>query len=119
MALPRLLLAWLFVAVFFLVWNEALRRSGLAARLGTAELGIRHALKPAAVESFLLVLFAALWFASLGSGGWVVLFLVLGLLIEVPLRLRSPTPDNRIWAAVLAGVPRIVAAGGILAWRLG
>lgn len=119
MALPRLLLAWLLVALFFLVWNEAIRRSGIAARLGAPVPGIRHGLKPAALESLLLALFATLWFASLGSGGWALLFLLTGLLIEVPLRLRGPVSGSPMWAAVLSGVLRVVAAGGILAWRLG
>ena len=119
MALPRLLLAWLLVAVFFLLWNEAIRRSGIANRLGASVPEIRHGLKPAAVEALLLMLFAALWFASLGSGGWVLLFLLTGLLVEVPLRLRGPAPGGPMWAAVLVGVLRVMVAGGILAWRLG
>jgi hypothetical protein len=119
MALPRLLLAWLLVALFFLAWNEAVRRSGVGTRLGASVPEFRPGLKPAALESLLLTLFAALWFASLGSGGWLLLFLLVGLLVEVPLRLRGAMSTGPMWAAVLAGVLRIVGAGGILAWRLG
>jgi len=73
------------------------------------------------VEAVLLTLFAALWFASLGHGGWWVLFAVLGLLMEGPVRARHlagpPSVPGRWWAAVI-GTVRVVVAGGILSFLL-
>ena len=73
-------------------------------------------------ETAVLTLLAALWFGSLGSGGWWLVFLLVGVLVsgaERGLRfafLRSPAgPETR---GFLLGVARYVAAGALLAWRL-
>lgn len=71
-------------------------------------------------EAFVLTLLAALWFGSLGHGGWVLVFVLLGLIAEWPLRFRAGqrgAPTRRA-AALAVGVGRIVVAGGLLAWRL-
>ena len=69
------------------------------------------------VEAVLFTLFAALWFASLGHGAWWLLFAVVGILIEGPVRLRhrqdAPAP-SATWRPLLLGTIRIIVAGGIL-----
>lgn len=74
------------------------------------------------IEALLLTLFAALWFGSLGHGGWPLLFLTLGLLISIPPRLRArhhfPIPAPLPWGEISLELLRLVAAGGLLAWRL-
>jgi hypothetical protein len=103
--LTRLVLAWLPAALW----------------LGATAYGLeppetRHAAAAAgAAESVALTLVAALWFDSLGHGGWWLLFLLFGVLRTVP---AAPfqRPRARGVAATLA---RYVGAGAILAWRLG
>ncbi len=70
------------------------------------------------------MLFASLWFDTLGAGGWWLLFFLIGLLVAFPRRLvlwRSVEPPRRRAMLVHAwlDVARYVAAGGLLAWRLG
>ena len=70
-------------------------------------------------DALLLTLFASLWFASLGHGGWVLLFLLLGLLLEGPGRYRDlPQGFDKSRTGVkrlLLGTIRILVAGGLLA----
>ncbi len=73
-------------------------------------------------EAVVLTLLATLWFGSVGSGAWWLVFLLLGVLVsgaERGLRsalLRSAkAPELR---GFLVGVARYVVAGGLLAWRL-
>jgi hypothetical protein len=114
MTLVTLALAWLPVAVLFLAAAWFANGRALPPRSG---------LVLVAGEALVLTLLAALWFASLGSGGWPLVFLLVGVLVagaERGLRaalLRSPAaPEVR---GFVAGVLRYLAAGGILAWRLG
>ena len=122
-SLFRLITGWAAVSVWFVLWDLARQKVGTrkaaitnlprATGLGT------HLALPLA-EALLLTLFSALWFASLGRGGWVLLFILLALLMEGPARFRDgqwrvPPP----WARLAGSVVRIVAAGGVLAWRLG
>ena len=118
MALPRLLLAWLLVTLWFVAWHEARHR---LADLPTRSLpaALKSALLPAAAEALLLTLFSALWFASLGHGGWWLLFLLVALLIEVPVRIRQHRTPLLPWREVALGLVRVVLAGGLLTWRLG
>ena len=102
MAFGRIALAWAIVAAWLVVWEVAERR-------------LRGARGPRAThswwlagEALLLTLLAALWFGSLGAGGWVLLFLLLGALREWP-------PRTAVGAARVA---RVVVAGGILARML-
>jgi hypothetical protein len=93
---------------------------------GTAWLAYRRlnwqAVAASGAEAFVLTLLAALWFGSLGHGGWLLLFFLLGLLVagaERGLRialLRSA--ERREVAGFVVGVARYVAAGALLAWRL-
>jgi hypothetical protein len=119
MSLPRLLLAWLVVTLWFVLWQQGRSRIGPVA-VDRSHPGARQTEWLAAVlEALLLTLFSSLWFASLGHGGWLLLFLLVGLLIEIPLRLRQHRSPILPWREVALGVIRIIVAGGLLAWRLG
>jgi len=96
--LGRLALAWLPVALWFLAVDWGVRRARPNYLL--------------AGEAGVLTLFASLWFDSLGSGGWWVLFLLVG-------AIAAGLPRRPAWRAALIDVGRYVVAGGILAWRLG
>jgi hypothetical protein len=123
----RLVLAWLATAVWFLIASAASVR--LVARV--AELGERRgtgATPPSPgfgwrlVEAAVLTLFASLWFDSLGSGGWWLLFFLVGVLVAIPQWLRlggeHALPRRAAAAGACADLARYVVAGGILAWRL-
>jgi hypothetical protein len=101
------------VALWFALWALAARKmSG-----GAGPLLFRIEV----IEAILLTLFAALWFASLGHGGWWLLFGVLGLLIEGPVRARhraGEPPGTAAWRPLVLGTLRIVGAGGILSLLL-
>lgn len=108
MAFARVVAAWIVVLIAIALWNELehrIRPRAVPARL--------QSLRIVAVEAGLLVLLAALWFASLGSGaGWLV-FLLVGLLLELPaaLRTRAATGDPIYWAPLAGRVVRTVLAG--------
>lgn len=111
MSLASLLVAMALVAVLFFV----------VARLQHGSLN-RAAAGMAVGEAVVLTLLASLWFSSIGSGGWWLVFLLLGVLVsgaERGLRsalLRSAKgPELR---GFLVGVAKYVAAGAVLAWRL-
>jgi hypothetical protein len=74
-------------------------------------------------EALMLTLLAALWFGSLGHGGWWLLFGLLGVLVagaERGLRLAFLRSAGRPeMVGFLIGVGRYLAAGALLAWRLG
>jgi hypothetical protein len=122
--LGRLLLAWLPVAALFALappvgyrWDLPPSPRAVVWSFNRWEIGWRVA------EAGLVTLFAALWFDSLGSGEWWLLFLLVGLLVAFPRRLvmwRHVEPLRRRHLLVHAGldVARYVAAGGLLAWRL-
>ena len=113
MTLSRLVLAWLLVAVEFALVD------GLAS-------GVWAFTKWGAVwralEAATVTLLASLWFASLGHGGWWLLFALLGLCVALA-RFPGAAPDmpRRRDAIVttVRDVARYVLAGAILAWRLG
>lgn len=124
MTLPRLLLAWLAVGVWFLAARWAARHWLLHDATVPAPWapGARAA-RGTALEAAGVTLFASLWFDSLGHGGWWLLFLLVGLLVAFAPRLGD-TPQAPVLAfrtAVLAGladVARYLGAGAVLAWRL-
>jgi hypothetical protein len=115
MALSRLLLGWVLVALWLLGWD-------LISAPGAWE--HRKTLLPAG-EALLLTLFGALWFGSLGSGAWWLVFLLVGALREWPglpepaTRARGRASPRRGIVLRLLRIPRVLVAGGILAWRLG
>ena len=111
MSLTRLCLAAALVALLFLA--AARIRSRLNGPAVLVCLG----------EASVLTLLAALWFGSLGSGGWLTVFILLGALVAGPERglrfafLRSGgQAEVRL---VLLDMARYLAAGALLAWRLG
>ena len=120
MSPQRLALAWALVSVWFAAWHAGLTRMAPAADL--RPIPAESPLKPPPwifSESLLLTLLAALWFASLGHGGWFLLFLLLGLLVEGPMRRRhGAVAGDRPWLRLGLDLTRLVVAGGLLAWQL-
>ena len=106
MAFGRLMLAWIVVAAWLVAWWLGERPLGAGSR-GRKPSRPTQAWQLAG-EALLLTLFGALWFGSLGAGAWWLPFMLLGALMEWPL---GSVGDA-------ARVGRIVAAGGLLAWRL-
>ena len=117
MAFSRIVLAWAAVTLLFLLWREAERR--IQHTPGDTLPALRASLPALAIEALLLTLFAGLWFGSLGSGGTPILFLVLGLLLEIPSRLRSHPVGALPWRQIVAGVIRTVVAGLVLGEIMG
>lgn len=123
MSLGRLLLAWLPVALLFVLappvgypWSAASARA-LVWSFNGWELTWRLA------EAGVVTLFASLWFDSLGAGGWWLLFVLVGLLAAFPRRLVmwqhvEPARRRHLLVHACFDVARYVAAGGLLAWRL-
>ena len=108
MALSRLVLAWLGVLALFL--------------LAEAVLGRRPVVWKSGAQSLLLTLLGSLWFASLGTGAWWLIFLLMGGLMELSAAAEGKRAKQHGWrdlAAHALGVARVVAAGGWLAWQLG
>ena len=113
MTFLRLLLTAFAVAAWFSAWTFAARHFRPDPR--------PPRLLVEGIEAFGLTLFAALWFASLGHGGWWVLFAVVGLLIEGPVRARhrADLPAEPLpWRPLLLGTLRILGAGAILSLLL-
>ena len=103
MAFGRILLAWVVVGAWLAIWAFGERRVTGAGRPSATWLASLTG------EALLLALFAALWFGSLGSGAWWLVFLLLGGLMAWPVRSLAGA----------ARVARVVVAGGLLAWTLG
>lgn len=114
MAPGQLALAWLAVLGWLLAWDQVIRRIPGWRMAGSQP----HSVWMHGGQALLLVLLAALWFASLGSEEWGLVFLLLGALIEW----RSPRENGRFTGrdvvVLAAGVGRIWVAGAILAWSL-
>ena len=119
MALSEIGLAWLLVAACFLCWEVAAARLERGSNAGG---WLRAPAQVYVAEALVLTLFGALWFASLGSGGWVLMFALLGLLMEWPGPLRtgqrSPLPARKRAATTVAGVVRVILAGALMWWRM-
>jgi hypothetical protein len=118
MALSRVIGGWILLTVWLLACEAAGRLLGR--KTGP---WIRPPLWLYAAQALLLTLLAALWFGSLGSGEWWLVFGLLGGLMEsYPRAEQRPGKVRPGWRPALgwiARVSRIVAAGGLLAWRLG
>ena len=106
MGLTRLLGGWIAVVGWLLLWEVVGSRIG-----GRRSSGKPRPARVYLVEAALLTLLGALWFGSLGAGGWWLVFVLVGALREWPV---SATPGM-----ALLRVARTLAAGGLLAWRLG
>lgn len=115
MSFTRIVLAWLATSAWFALAEFALDRlRGEPSPRGPAPRWLP------AVEGLIFTLFGSLWFGSFGPGrgGWVLLFLLLGLLLELPVRLRDGVQRSQprgLVAALGLSVLRWVVAGGILA----
>ncbi|MGH7535185.1 MAG: hypothetical protein ACREMG_06330 [Gemmatimonadales bacterium] len=117
MALTRILFAWAVVVGWFLVWEA------IAWRLGRGGAGpwLRAPLWSWVGEGLLLTLLAGLWFGSLGSGGWWLVFGLLGGLLAWPSQEQIVAGwrwSRRTLLAAILVVIRMVGAGALLAWRL-
>jgi hypothetical protein len=119
-ALLDVVAAWALVASWFLVWEVAAAR---LARAGNAGGWLRAPARIYVTEALLLTLLGTLWFASLGSGGWPLVFAFIGVLMEWPGPVRhglhAPDGTRRALARVAGGVLRVVGAGAILWWWVG
>lgn len=115
MPFARVVIGWIAVVLIWLAWREAEFR-----RAGSREItAIRSPLQPLLIEAALFTLFAALWFGSLGSGGGYILFPLLGVLIELPGRLRQRAAGVPIaWSATVVAILRIAIPGILLGFIL-
>ncbi|MGH7675499.1 MAG: hypothetical protein ACREMV_09530 [Gemmatimonadales bacterium] len=134
MTLGRLILAWLPVAVLFVLFPLGRWFYGLKPRAdpetrpppeveGRVWVFTKWDVIWRVAEAGVLTLFASLWFDSLGHGGWWLLFLFVGLLAAFPMRLQGlrDVPPALRRPRVIEGVidtVRYVIAGALLAWRL-
>ena len=125
MTLGRLVVAWLVVGVWFEVATFAthylFHRLAVPANEPFLFAISSRLLVQRLVESLLITLLASLWFDSLGSGGWWLLFLLIGALITVPKWFaigENPAPKRAAFAAAFAHLLRYVGAGALLALRL-
>src|SRR5690606_38271222 len=117
MQLTAVVAAWILVAFWFLGWEL------VAARLDRRTEASRWWRAPAqvyAAEALLVTLLGTLWFASLGSGGWWLVFPLIGLLMEWPGPIRHgfQAPGGAGPAAVgsTAGAAPGPGAGAGLRW---
>jgi hypothetical protein len=127
MTFTRLVLAWVPVALWFVIATV-----GSALLVGTRSrppgqeswwVGVLPVLKWRLVEAALVTMFGSLWFDSLGTGEWWLVFLLVGAIAVTPTWLPFRPTDARPGRAALVGasadLARYVLAGAILAWRLG
>jgi hypothetical protein len=120
MALTRLVIGWMAVWLLFLAWEVVEGRIAGGPREPGRRF-LRRAPGAYFIEALLFALIAGLWFASLGHGGWWLLFGLLGLLVEWGGWMRVADMDDapfRPLVHVLLGGIRGAAAGGILSLLL-
>ena len=115
MTLGRLLVAWLPTALWFLAarWAAARLTAGDFPPPGATPL---RAGAWTLAEAGVVTLIASLWFDSLGSGGWWLLFLLVGVLATFR---HSTLPHRADLLPAALDVVRYMGAGAILAWSLG
>lgn len=127
MTLTRLVLAWIPVAIWFVIVARAAPVLVAVVSKQAAQPAAAAAAVPELawhlVESLVLTLFASLWFDSLGHGGWWLVFLLVGILATVPGwragYARAELARNAAVVGACADLVRYLVAGAILAWRLG
>lgn len=112
MAFTRIILGWALVTLLFVLWRGVERR--VKRTPGPRAPALRADFPANAIQGLLLTLLAGLWFGSLGSGGAVLLFLLVGLLTEIPARLRSHPVGGLPWKQIAAELVRVVVAGVLL-----
>lgn len=116
MALTRIVLGWLATWLLFLLW-EAVEGKVAGGPRESGRTVLRRAPGAYFIEAPLLALIAGLWFASLGHGGWWLLFGLIGLLVEWAGWMRIADMDDTPFPPllhVLLGGLRGAAAGGVL-----
>jgi hypothetical protein len=125
MTLGRLVIAWLVVGIWFEIATFATHYLFYRLAVPATETFLfavsTRLFVQRLVEALLITLIASLWFDSLGSGGWWLLFLLIGAVITVPKWFaigENPAPKRALLAAAFAHLFRYVVAGGLLAWRL-
>lgn len=107
MTLLRIALGFLAVAVLFVgyAWTTGPRKRGIAVVLSA--------------EALALTLYAALWFGSLGKGGWLLVFLLTGLLASGVERwigaVSQGAPLKPLLRPTLLTTIKYAVAGGLLA----
>jgi hypothetical protein len=115
--LTRLLAAWVAVAAWFVGVALGIGRLRAPGQAPRRVLGRR------AIEAAVVTLFGSLWFDSLGSGEWWLVFLLVGVLVALaaaPAGGSGEAAARRPWLADgVVDVLRYVIAGALLAWRLG
>ena len=119
--MTRLVLAWMLVALWFLLATAA--SAGLVSLVSRQEgqepswmVGVPlPLLKSRLVEAGLLTLLGSLWFDTMGSGAWWLVFLLVGALATVP----AWTVSRSSLLGLSTDLVRYLVAGAILAWRLG
>ncbi len=82
---------------------------------------LHHVWPGAAFEALILTLVAALWFDSLGHGGWVILFLLLGALPAGDRWIRrrlARAPARGEIVLFVASLLKYLLAGLVCVWRL-
>ena len=108
MGLSRLLVGWAVVAGWLLLWELVASSIGGARRDGR----LRRA-RVFLVEALLLTLLGGLWFGSLGSGAWWLVFGLVGALREWPgswgKRPAEPMDGVAIGVSALRVVRTVVA----------
>jgi hypothetical protein len=119
--LGRLVVAWLLVVLWFVLPIFVL--VNLAHwKIRSADEPIPVVVEPRflirrSIEATLLTLIASLWFDSLGSGEWWLLFLLIGALATLSSWFLG-LPRKEVVTTGLTELVRYVIAGALLAWRL-
>jgi len=120
MAFWEVLVAWGMVSALFLLWEAVTAR---LSHTGNAGGWLRAPLRVYVVEALVLTLLGTLWFASIGSGTWPLVFLLLGILMEWPGSVRhgihSPDGSGSAAQRIALGTLRVLAAGAVLWWWVG
>ncbi len=124
-AVTFLLVAAVFNAVALVTagWSSAPGIPASEAVAGPRSLGsvARAAWAGATFEALILTLVAALWFGSLGHGGWVTLFLLLGALPAGDRWLRRRRSGERAageGGLFVASLLKYLLAGLVCSWLL-
>ena len=122
MTLGRLVLAWIPVAIVFIIVGGVgiPFRNADPTKPGRMWTFTKSDVVWRALEALVATLFGSLWFDSLGSGEWWLVFLLVGLMVSSA-RVQGPAPPQRRETIVRTArdVLRYVLAGAVLAWRLG
>jgi hypothetical protein len=115
MPLVSLLLGWAVVTAWFVGWEL------VSSRVEGSGRWLRAPLWVFAGEALAVSLLGALWFGSLGAGGWPLVFGLLGVMVEWPIRLRAggrAVFRARRMIPIAGGIVRLLGAGAALAWWL-